>query len=79
MEWFIVILGLALESAFFVGYRFCIWYNDLRKDVMGTLRIDRSDPDGPYLFLELDKPLPSFENDKYVVFRVENENLISPK
>lgn len=77
MEWFILILALAL--VFLVGYGFCIWYSDLSKDIMGTLRVDRSDPDGPYLFLELDKPLSSFENDKYVVFRVKNENLISPK
>lgn len=49
------------------------------KEAVGNLRIDRSDPDGPYLFLELDKPLSSFENDTYVLFRVKNENLISPK
>lgn len=46
---------------------------------VGDLRIDRSDPDGPYLFLELDKPLSSFEQAEYVIFRIKNENYISHK
>ena len=77
MEWIVLILVLVL--AFILGFIFCLWRNDLRKRAVGTLRIDRSDPDGPYLFLELDKPLMMFEYGKYVVFRIKNENLISQK
>ena len=45
---------------------------------IGTLRVDQSDPtEQPYLFLELDKPVESVINKKYVVFRVNKENFIS--
>ena len=45
---------------------------------IGTLRIDQSDPtEQPYLFLELDKPVESVINKKYVVFRVNKKNFIS--
>ena len=45
---------------------------------IGTLRVDQSDPtEQPYLFLELDKPVESVINKKYVVFRVIKKNFIS--
>lgn len=46
---------------------------------IGVLRIDRSDPDGPYLFLELSKDMSYFSNKKYVVLRVNDKNYISQK
>ena len=45
---------------------------------IGTLRVDQSDPtEQPYLFLELDKPVESVINKKYIVFRVNKKNFIS--
>ena len=45
---------------------------------VGTLRVDQSDPtEQPYLFLELDKPVESVINKKYVLFRVIKKNFIS--
>ena len=45
---------------------------------VGTLRIDQSDPeDSPYLFLELDKTLPTIVSKKYVIMKVERKNYIS--
>ena len=45
---------------------------------VGTLRVDQSDPtEQPYLFLELDKPVESVINKKYVLFRVNKKNFIS--
>ena len=45
---------------------------------VGTLRVDQSDPtEQPYLFLELDKPVESVINKKYVLFRVNKQNFIS--
>ena len=46
---------------------------------IGVLRIDRSDPDGPYLFLELSKDVSYFSNKKYVLLRVNDKNYISQK
>lgn len=46
--------------------------------VVGTLRVDRSDPDDvPYLFLELSKDARTASRKKYVIFKVRNENYIS--
>ena len=45
---------------------------------IGTLRVDQSDlTEQPYLFLELDKPVESVINEKYVIFRVNKKNFIS--
>ena len=45
---------------------------------VGTLRVDQSDPtEPPYLFLELDKPVETVINKKYVLFKVIKKNFIS--
>lgn len=47
---------------------------------IGTLRIDRSDPnDNPYMFLEISKNVGDFTDRKYVLLEVRNENYISQK
>lgn len=51
-----------------------------RPKVMGVINVDRSDPaDGPYLFLELTESVNDLSSKKYVTFKVENKNYISPK
>ena len=44
---------------------------------LGTLRVDRSDPDGPYLFLELHTDVATIMDEKKVVFDVDVKNYIS--
>lgn len=46
---------------------------------VGTLRVDRSDPDsGPYLFLELTQQgAGSIQKKKYVLFKVDLKSYIS--
>ena len=43
----------------------------------GCLRIDRSDPDGPYLFLELSNAVDITSKKRFVVFDVVDKNYIS--
>lgn len=44
---------------------------------VGTLRIDRSEPnEPPYMFLELDKGVGDISKKKHVLLRVRNENYI---
>lgn len=44
----------------------------------GNLRIDNSDPDGTYFFLELSsEAAPKVFKQKYVTFEVKAENYIS--
>lgn len=51
----------------------------LKPKVRGSVVIDRSDPDGPYLFLELTGSISKMSKEKYVNFKVKNQNYISPK
>ena len=47
------------------------------KDKVGFLRIDDSDPDGLYMFLEITKGnVDKLRKSKYVVLEVKNENFI---
>lgn len=44
---------------------------------VGTLRIDRSDPDDqPYMFLELDKGVGDISKKKHVILKVRNQDFI---
>lgn len=46
---------------------------------VGVLRIDDSDSDGPYLFLEMIKDLEDVASRKTVVLTVKRKNFISHK
>lgn len=46
---------------------------------VGTLRIDTSDPDGPFMFLELSKDVDSVTSKKYVILKVNLKSYISQK
>lgn len=50
-----------------------------RPKQIGSLRIDRSDPDdGPYLFLELEPGgIYKLQHSKYVLLKVEERDYIS--
>lgn len=48
-------------------------------DPIGDLRIDESDPDGPYLFLELDTDVDLFKHKETVTLKVKAENFIPQK
>ena len=61
---------------FMVGIASFLVYLIVRS--VGTLRVDQSDPtEQPYLFLELDRPVETVTNKKYVLFRVVKKNFIS--
>lgn len=61
------ILGL-----FFMGYGTVL-------NTVGMIRVDSSNEDGPYLFLELDKPLSKVLAQKYVVVGIDTRSFISQK
>lgn len=43
----------------------------------GTLRIDHSDPDGPFMFLEVERSAADISYKHFVVLRVDFKNYIS--
>lgn len=47
------------------------------KKPIGTLRVDSSDPDGPYLFLELETDPNVLKKEKYVTLKVNTKSYIS--
>ena len=48
--------------------------------IVGTLRVDTSDEDGPYLFLEVDKDkVDMLGRSSYVILRVDRSDYISQK
>ena len=49
------------------------------KKPIGTLRIDSSDPDSPYLFLELETDPNIIKKEKYVLLKVDTKSYISQK
>lgn len=60
-----VLLGFGISSLFWI------------KDKIGYLRIDDSDPDGIYMFLEITKGnVNDLRKEKYVVLEVKNQNFI---
>lgn len=50
-----------------------------RKHPVGFLRIDKSDPDGPYLFLELKKSVNEIVIQRTVLLEVKREDFIPHK
>lgn len=46
---------------------------------IGTLRIDTSDPDGPFMFLELSKGVDTIASKKHVILKVNLKSYISQK
>lgn len=78
MDW---LYGLAIcllvgFSCWILGY---LKGSNQKKPIAGTLRIDTSDPDGPYLFLELHTPVSEVMRYEQVTMDVSTENYISQK
>ena len=59
---------------FLLGYLLAFF--SLKEECLGNLRIDRSDPDGPYIFLEMEskKGIEHIAKLESVSFKVVDEN-----
>lgn len=77
----IVVLGCVILSALCLVY----WYRLSKKIdeensyIVGTLRVDCSDEDGPYMFLELGVPIEEIVNKERVMLIVNTKSYISRK
>lgn len=76
MEYIIAAIGLMV--GLFLGL---IFSKGLRKketqEILGTLVVDRSDPDGPFLFLELYSGIEQVEASAAVLLKVEKKSYLS--
>lgn len=59
------------------GYILGIYH--AKQHPIGTLRVDSSDPDGPYMFLELETDPSVIKKEKYVLLKVDTRSYISQK
>lgn len=71
-----VVICMFVNAALGVGIGY-LWFHEKPEDPVGTLRIDTSDPDGPYLFLELHKPVSEVMGQKTVTLEVNIKSYIS--
>ena len=77
----VVVLGCVILSALCLVY----WYRLSKKideensHIVGTLRVDCSDEDGPYMFLELGVPIEEIVNKERVMIIVNTKSYISRK
>lgn len=69
---FMILGGLIL---LFVGMLAGYWIT--RKNILGTLVIDHSDPECPFPFLEGSVPLSAIEKMDTITLKVESRNYIS--
>ena len=67
---FAIAVIVCLICGYTLGYSFG---NNKRKPI-GTLRVDSSDPDGPYLFLELETDPNVIKKEKYVLLKVDTKS-----
>ena len=74
MNWVVaLVIGIAIGFIFSL----LVWY--LRVPIVGVLRVDQSDPDGPYLFAELKEGASEVSKRKYATFAVNPKSYISQK
>ena len=72
-----IIVAISLVVCIMIVFTVSVIYH--KKKVKGVLRIDKSDPDGPYLFLELSSDPAIIEKQKYVTLEVNTKSYISHK
>lgn len=70
------VIGALILIALIGNVLLCL---SLRQKTSGTLIIDRSDPDGPYVFLELSTDIVDVSKRKKVVLEINNVNYLPHK
>lgn len=75
--WIVLILVCVYSLGFVIGHISCK-RELLKKNTVGTLRVDRSIPEEePYLFLELNKGVGDISQKEYVILNVDLNSYIS--
>lgn len=77
----ILFILLAIVFAGMIGLLIYVTYNtstndDAQPPVIGTILIETSDPDGPFLFLDLEMPIDQIGRYQEVVCKVDTNGVI---
>lgn len=78
MQWIVLAAVLGLLVGFWAGRR-TEKNRILDQNYIGDLRVDHSDPDGPYLFLEIDPRAARFTEKEIVTLKVVHKDFVPQK
>lgn len=79
-EFLLMIILLAAVAVFCATMAIYYFYKlKTTSNPVGALKVDRSDPDGPYIFLELYTDVNHLCKKKRVILEVDLKNCISQK
>lgn len=79
MDWVYILIGLSIYSIGFVLGGLCTKEKFLHDKAIGSLRVDRSDEDGPLVFMEVDPGFRDFTEMDVVILKVKHEDFIPRK
>lgn len=77
MVWF-YILAIGFFIGYILGRRLGI-ADFVKANTIGSLRVDRSDEDGPLVFMEVDPGFRDFAEMDVVILKVKHEDFIPRK
>ena len=79
MDWFYILIGLIIYCVGFAAGGFYIKEKFLHDKTIGSLRVDRSDEDGPLVFMEVEPGFRDFGEMEVVILKVKHEDFIPRK
>ena len=79
MDWFYILIGLIIYCVGFAAGGFYIKEKFLHDKTIGNLRVDRSDEDGPLVFMEVDPGFRDFAEMDVIILKVKHEDFIPRK
>lgn len=79
MDWFYILIGLIIYCVGFAAGGFYIKEKFLHDKTIGSLRVDRSDEDGPLVFMEVDPRFRDFAEMDVIILKVKHEDFIPRK
>lgn len=75
MEWLIWIVLIVIAFILGVEVTERRFANQYKNKIVGSLKIDTSDPDGPYIFAEFSKPVEKIFSNKYIVMKIDARSI----
>lgn len=79
MDWFyIAATAILILASYIIGKSHGV-REFLSANTIGNLRVDRSDEDGPLIFMEVDPGFQDFAEMDVIILKVKHEDFISRK
>lgn len=79
MDWFYIAVTVILSTVSYIVGRLHGVSEFLNANTIGSLRVDRSDEDGPLVFMEVDPGFRDFAEMDVVILKVKHEDFIPRK